>query len=343
VIVANDVSNLNAKPALDYRHAWFPAMRKANPSLVLLEYENGTHSQPSFPSDEPLAPESAYSHACSGQRVSARRTGTGNWLMNPDDLWWRGFVADQAKAAKDRGYDGVMLDVMGEAPTLTAFESAPPCDPATGLPFTGNQWIGKSTALAAAVKARRPGIVITTNGLDAGGTCFPPIDSCRLLSVGPSIAETAWYLLPTTADMTLGEWQANVRMLELGNVWLVNKGLAAPNAAEREKWVNWTVTEVAMAGDPTSGGFYGGLSWADPTPPSGRWRIAGMLGTPTGPAHQHGGAIVRGYTNGGVIVVPQGGATTTFTWTTPVEKLNGDKVTTLTFNPGCSDVVIYQY
>jgi hypothetical protein len=152
---------------------WFPAMRAANPHLIILKYVSGTtsHIGQSFP-------PSTYLHGGSGQQCEQQTFH--NVVMNPADPQW---IASRIAEARTPGFDGVFLDVMGISPVTPGYLSCIPINPATGQPFTPAEWLNETTAEAAAVRAALGAKVVISNGLGNGAQFFnPTAPASRLLS-----------------------------------------------------------------------------------------------------------------------------------------------------------------
>ncbi len=142
--------------------AFAPAMRRANPDLVLLAYVNG----PFAAKWKPSYPASWYARTAGGAKITARRFG--NPLMNVHTKQWRDEAVSICRYEKERsGYDGCFLDSMGNGILTTKYLTGLPVDPRTGKAWNKLQWIKDTAAVADHVRDTT-GWTVATNGLGSG-------------------------------------------------------------------------------------------------------------------------------------------------------------------------------
>ena len=101
----------------------------------------------------PDYPESWYAHNAAGKRVKAVRFD--NYLMDVHLPQWRAEVLRLCKdSLATSGYDGCFLDSLGNGIIKSGYLDSDPIDPRTNKPWTLDQYIKDTSAIAAYVRDR---------------------------------------------------------------------------------------------------------------------------------------------------------------------------------------------
>ena len=149
--------------------AYVPAMKAANPDLVLNAYVNGTHTW------KDTLPESQYCHDATGAKVTTTGLWPGTFLMDPGNAGWRTTLLGNVNAAlADSGFDGVFLDTLGRG-ALTYTVTGRCINPRTGAEYTIADWERTTSDLARSIKSQT-GRHAVANGASNGVVYFgaPP-------------------------------------------------------------------------------------------------------------------------------------------------------------------------
>ncbi len=282
------------------------AMKAANPDLVLLVYLNGTFAQSSQGS---AYPDGWYARDASGEKV--RSLGFGNYLMRPDEPGWvADVVARCRRFLEESGYDGCFLDMLGAAPLHPGYATGLPVNPATGAVWTRADWLVATSGIAEAVRravAPRP---VFGNGLGSGGLYFAPVAPSRVLlgPLGGAMAERFVRDPTDPADRRRPEerWLRDVRLVAdaaaRGRTALAMTKVWVPaGARDLEAWRTYALATFLLGYEPGHGyfSFRADHGLTDPS-------IAGGpdLGAPLGAYREAGGAYLRAFERGLVLVNP---------------------------------------
>ncbi len=312
-----------------------PAMRRANPDLVLLAYVNG----PFAANWKPQYPESWYAHTSGGSRITARRFG--NPLMNVHTQQWRNEALSICRYEKQRsGYDGCFLDSMGNGILTTKYLTGMPVDPRTGKTWNKLQWI-KDTANVADYVRKNTGWTVATNGLGSGHRYFSDGGPQLVAGSDLSMAE-GWLRHPKggieqfpsesvwrkSVDMIVDSESRSTGMLAVTKLWV-----PATNA-QRQRWYEYALGSFLLGTGGRSRMFFLEDGCAPPcaasqksSPLASQPSPSLAMGTPTsGYSKISSGAFVRSYDRGFVAVNPTGSSARVTlprgTWV----KLNGGRV-----------------
>jgi hypothetical protein len=293
---ANDVVSATAGQIDNF----IPAMRSANPQLILLLYINGTMS---LPSEQPL-PAGDYltkngQHCYHGSNAS----------MDPLNADWQ---ANRIGRAQQSGaYDGVFLDVMGPAPASPGYMSCLPTDPRTGAPYQQNQFVRDTASLAQAVAGAIPGKMVVSNGLDSGPAFFgiptTPLEQVGSGAVGEGWMRSAgspmsWY--PSTT-----QWLQDIHMLQAAGsqqMYVIVKTWVGGDPAQ---WHAFSLASYLMGCGPgTAYEFSPANSTQGIDGDSAMDHI--NLGSPVGSMQQTGGGFERAFSAGVALVNPSSSVVT---------------------------------
>jgi hypothetical protein len=312
-----------------------PAMRKANPDLVLLAYVNG----PFAAKWKPPYPESWYAHTAGGARVKARRFG--NYLMNVHTRQWKDEAVAICRYEKQRsGYDGCFLDSMGNGILTTKYLTGMPVDPRTRKTWTKMQWIKDTAAVADHVRSKT-GWTVATNGLGSGLRYFADGGTHLVAGSDLSMAE-GWLRHPTAgADEFPSEsvWKKSVDMIAdsetMGTGMLAVTKLWTPmTAGQRQRWYEYTMGSFLLGTNGRSRMFFLQDGCA---PPCSKSQEASPLASQPSPAVEVGapqgrytritaGAFTRTFGRGYVAVNPTASAVTVTLPAGAWVRLNGSRV-----------------
>jgi hypothetical protein len=293
--------------------AFAPAMRRANPDLVLLAYVNGpfaAHWKSAYP-------ESWYARTSGGAKITARRFG--NRLMNVHTQQWRDEAVSICRYEKERsGYDGCFLDTMGNGILTTKYLTGLPIDPRTGKVWDKMQWIKDTAAVADHVRDRT-GWTVATNGLGSGSRYFN--DGGPHLVAGSDLAMAEGWLRHPTAGAeefpSESVWQKSVDMIvdsesKAAGMLAVTKLWTPMSAAQRQRWYEYALGSFLLGTNGRSRMFFLEDGCA---PPCDRSKEASPLSAQPSPsldmgspqaryAEATGGAFTRSYGRGFVAVNP---------------------------------------
>ena len=315
--MAGTVSVSRARPVRQARHfdmivalkgtyaKYVEDMKAANPNLTLLVYLNGVMAQSNEGSKYP---DGWYATDASGQRVTS--LGFGNFLMKPNNPGWVKDVADRCSSyMKQSGYDGCFLDVLGTAPLNSWYVTSPPQNPKTGTTWTESAWLAATRHISDATRSAVGPAPVYGNGLVDGERYFADVPSSTLLkSLDGGMAES-FVRDPTAPVQEFRQhdaWTDDVRMLvdaaARGSVALsMTKVWTAATPRQQTALERYALGTFLLGYQPGHGYFSfrtdHGLTRYRPI-----WSID--LGNPIGAAHKVGGAFVRQFENGVVVVNP---------------------------------------
>lgn len=138
------------------------AMRRVNPRLRILAYQNGGYSYPGS-----SYPESWYAHTAGGARIKSRDYG--NYLMRIDHPEWRREVWRTCRShLRFSGYDGCFLDSVGPAALSLSYVTGLPIDPDTRDVWTTAAYLKAGRRLVRIVADRSGRRPVVPNGIAAG-------------------------------------------------------------------------------------------------------------------------------------------------------------------------------
>jgi hypothetical protein len=287
-------------------------MRAANPNLKVLMYENGALVKTAT-----QYPSAWYAHSSSGALVRSRAPGVfnaGNYLMDMGNPDW--LNASATRCATDRatsGYDGCYYGMLSLSALAPGYLDSQPIDTSTGLPWTEQAWVVAMEHAVTAIRDANPGVIITANTLQAGGTYFNTDGtSVRPILDLEDAGQAEDFLRGGTARVTNfqseDQWVDTVSMLvDAGargdRILAQTKIWTTATAAQIDAWHRYTVATFLMG---TNGLSYLNFStdhtMAALTADSSYDRV--NIGSPIDTFAKVGGVYRRDFTNGIALVNP---------------------------------------
>jgi hypothetical protein len=236
------------------------AMKQANARLRILDYVNAAFAQTN--QAPPYYPDAWYARDANGALVRSKNFG--NYLMDITNPSWGDDVAARCKkfVAGDPGYDGCFLDMLGTAPIRTAYLTSQPINTATGRPWTDNEWIRATTALARKSATANPNLVVGGNGLATGSVYFSPTAPTSQLWPALTGAEAEVFVRNpsqgVTSYRTEAAWKADVDMLvDAGKrgeaIFAMTKLWVTATADETTRWHKYALATFLLG---TNGASY---------------------------------------------------------------------------------------
>jgi hypothetical protein len=316
-------------------------MKAANPNLELLVYLNGSYAQQNQGS---AFPDAWYSHTAGGAKITSK--GYGNYLMNPASPGWINQVVQTCIAYKsDSGYDGCLLDMLGTGPLMPGYDSGLPVNPATGSVWTNSQWLAATSHLAATVRSAIAPAPLAGNGIQNGSSYFNGgAPSSQLFSgVDVGMAETWIRSAHQGIDgwPTEARWKSNVdAIVDAGahghSIVAITKCWTSGTDAQKDKWHRFALASFLLGNDGHSDFYFSYSASSDAAADNAMWHIA--LGRPLGTYAKVGGAYLRDFVAGKVVVNP-----TTASVSIPLGgayvDLGGHLVTSITLAPHTGQIL----
>lgn len=249
--------------------AFGPAIRAANPSIVLAHYNKSAVRNGTDPGN---FGENWYAHTCAGARIPSGSAGLDT--MQPDGTvtptysdargftasTWRGWKAkdmwsdyDVYNAAHTATLNGGYLDSMYSA----SFRNTN-CNSATSTPYTKPEWVGLVRTIADAARTERPALFLLANGLGGGSVYYATNSSTNLPSSGlldhvdMGLAE-GW--LRTNYDLygvwpSLDIWNKCVDMMldaqvtRGKSIWTITNVANNTSGSPPGNWIPYTASQV---------------------------------------------------------------------------------------------------
>ncbi|MDQ2757190.1 MAG: putative glycoside hydrolase family 15 protein [Actinomycetota bacterium] len=215
---AREFGVIAAKP--DIYAAYLPAMKAANPSLVVVAYMNASMARPTEGSTYPAG---WYVRDASGVQVRSKYS---NYMM---DVRKPGWILNRTNECKrilvTSGYDGCMLDIMGPGVVNGPFGPTgqvdrQPVDARTGQNWTFSDWMAGTTHLADVMQTSVAPRLVYGNGVSDGVRYFgtTAMDGTdQLLTPARSVIAEGFLRsgrAPIGSVPDLPTWQANVAMVK---------------------------------------------------------------------------------------------------------------------------------
>jgi hypothetical protein len=305
VAVAREYDVVSALP--DQVNQWVPAMKEANPRLVLLAYMNGAFARKN---QATAFPASWYLRNAAGQKLTS--SGWGNYLMNPVEPGWiENRVAFCQSVLTTSGYDGCFVDMLGTAPVEGGYlAEGLPIDPRTGAVWTKADWLTATTNIEVRIKSALGTRPVIGNGLSHGARYFDATAPASSLVDAADGALAEQWLRKSGASATTyrteAEWRQDVDLLVDAEArgrrpMVMVKLFTTATPEQQASWRRYALASFLLG---TSGA--GGFSFQTD---SGVAAPLGMLegtaiGAPVGPYAQVGGAYVRPFSAGLAVVNP---------------------------------------
>ncbi|MGH9094961.1 MAG: putative glycoside hydrolase [Acidimicrobiales bacterium] len=318
-----------------------PAMRAANPNLIVLGYMNGTFTSAN---PGPSVPVSWYLHDNNGHTITS--VGYGNHLMDPTNPGW---IANRQASCTQliaSGYDGCLVDMLGTAPLIPHYLTGLPVDPATGVTYTTASWVAATARLSAAIAMSVAPRVVVGNGLVDGTRYFDPTAPTAQLLDGLSGAMGESWLKGPRADSsypTPSHWKQNVdALVDAGrrgrSVVALTKTWGSGTAAQKDAWHVFALASFLLGTDGRSYFSFSSANTTGGTAYDSPWEHADV-GQPTGAYTRNSdGSYQRLFTTGEAMVNPTP-ATVTLTPPQAMCDLNGIMRSRVTLGPDGAQVL----
>lgn len=285
------------------------AMRRANPRLRLLAYMDATMTPGSA-----SYPASWYLHDANGDYVK-----TLLWGQNTMDPANPGWIRSRQETCRSllisSHYDGCLLDVIGPSVVNNSgFTTGVPINPRTGKPYTSNQWMHDTGAIADAVRSYVPaGTLIYGNNIGDGTAYYDPAaPTSRLVSHYDGV-QTEGFLRPGRGPLPGSYPDESTFLLNLREVadvaargkqmLVITKTWNTGTAAEKKAWQRFSAASFLLVADGSQ--RFSFLPDEALTPATYYPWYDAPIGSPTG-AYRHAasGVYRRDFATGRVFVNP---------------------------------------
>ncbi len=322
------------------------AMRRVNPDITLIAYQNGTLVQASKVRH---LPESAFAHDSQGRRITSPIWGT--TLMAPTSRAWRRFVTAECRDRVQRArYDGCLVDSMG----LGIFSPSQrftgiPVNPRTGSRYTQRQYRAAQAKLADAIRAASPGLVHVFNLVSNDWRYWRDPVRSRPLALGRPAVQMEDFLRGAATGVTdfpdKEKWLRNVRVvrdLEAHNVSgaFSTKLWVAHSTAQAARWQGYAMATFLMGANGNSYfAFTRSRDRAGAAGSNAPYRMPNGLGSPLRVMRQTATGLYKRRFENGLAVVNPGASTITVRLPSAMRRLNGDVVTSFRLEPKHGEVL----
>ncbi|MDZ5621537.1 putative glycoside hydrolase [Nocardioides bizhenqiangii] len=323
------------------------AMRRANPDLTILAYENGTLAKEHKVRH---LRESAFAHDSDGRRITSRIWGS-TLMSNTSPVWQRwvdGECRDRVAMAR---YDGCLMDSMG----LGIFSpdqkfTGIPVNPSTGVKYTQRQYRKAQAEHAAALRARSPGLVHVFNVVSNDYRYWRDPVQSRPLALGLPAVLMENFLRGSATDVgdfpDRAQWLRNVaviRDLEKHNVaGLFSVKLWVDHTdAQAARWQAYGMASFLMAAKGNSYFvFTRSRDRAGATGANAPYSMPNRLGPPEGEMVRTGNGIYKRRFRNGLAFVNPGSQTVRVRLPSALRRLDGSTVTSFRLPPKSGEVVV---
>jgi hypothetical protein len=189
---------------------------QGNPDVKYIRYTLGPYINQDLLKVLPLE---AIAHDKDGGVVKVRDWP--NWMIVPDNPKWLEYQKKMVADLMSSGYDGLYVDSLGSAPIETGYVLTKAINPATGKPYTKQEWLAAEIKMVEATKQALPkGKLIVMNGLSNGTRYWaePEAGSPRVFlpyfdgGFAESIWRAAW--TPLNEWPTPEKWMLDIRMVQ---------------------------------------------------------------------------------------------------------------------------------
>jgi hypothetical protein len=321
--------------------SYVPQMKAANPNLTLLVYLNGSYAQQNQGS---TFPDAWYSHTAGGAKITSK--GYGNYLMNPASPGWINQVVQTCIAFKaDSGYDGCLLDMLGTGPLMPGYDSGLPVNPATGSVWTASQWLAATSHLASVVRGAIAPAPLAGNGIQNGTSYFKSGAPSSQLFNGVDVGMAETWIRSSHQGIdtwpTEARWKSNVdAIVDAGahgdSIVAITKCWTSGTDAQKDRWHRFALASFLLGNDGRSDFYFSYSASNDAAADNAMWHVA--LGRPLGSYARIGGAYLRDFAAGKVVVNP-----TTASVSIPLGgayvDLDGHLVTSITLAPHTGQIL----
>lgn len=323
------------------------AMRRANPDLTILAYENGT-----LVKAEKVRHlhESAFAHDDRGRRITSRIWGT--TLMAPTSPAWRQWVDGECNdRVLQAGYDGCFMDSMG----LGVFAPSQrftgvPVDPDTGAPYRQADYRTDLGGLADALRAASPGLVHVFNVVENDWRYWRDPVPSRPLALGrPAVLMEDFLRGSGTGAVEFPDrkkWLRNVdviRDLEEHNVTGLysTKFWVAHTRAQAARWQAFAMASFLLAANGNS--YFAFSRSRDRAGATGRnapYAMPGRLGPAEGAMVRTGAGFYKRVFRNGMAVVNPGTTSVRVRLPAAMRRLDGSTVRSFRLPPSSGEVLV---
>lgn len=330
------------------------AMKAANPNLIMLVYDNAAYRQQNEGPGTGV-PEEWYARSSDG--CFLRSKGFGNWLMDTSHSGWiTNRVNDSKNRINERGFDGVIYDLLGIAPIRPNYNrkdgrsgctgSGVPAKPGGGGNWSRAEWLNNVKNIARQTKAEVGGKIVAGNGLDEGQDYFELTKG--LFDVGDIMMAETWLRNapdPIGQYPNESQWKKDVDMLKdagsqgktvlaMVKVWDTDNRPAATQA-QKEAWHKFSLASFLLGTDGNamfSFRYDHGKTMSHPW-----WKID--IGTPNAEYTKVGSVYYRTFSNGMALVNPTN-QDATFPLPKTFKKLSGEDVNSVSLPSHTGEILL---
>jgi hypothetical protein len=322
------------------------AMRRVNPDITLIAYENGTLAKAEKVRH---LPESAFAHDTQGRRITSPIWGT--TLMAPTSRAWRRFMVAECRERVQSGrYDGCLVDSMG----LGIFSPSQrftgiPVNPRTGEKYTQRQYRAAQARHADAIRAAAPGMVHVFNLVSNDYRYWADPVRSRPLALGRPAVQMEDFLRSASDAATdfpdFEKWMRSVRVirdLERHNVTgaYTTKLWSSHSDAQAARWQSYAMATFLMAAKGNSYfGFTRSRDRAGATGSNAPYRMPNGLGKALRGMRRTDAGLYRRPFRHGLAVVNPGGTTLTVRLRHSMRRLDGTVVRSFRLAPRSGEVL----
>lgn len=320
--------------------SYLPAMRAANRGLIILGYLNGTFAQHGQPS---TFPDAWYLRDAAGDKVTSR--GWGNYAMDPANSGWVNSRVHACTQIVAEGYDGCMLDMLGDSATQPGYVNGLPVNPATHRRYTAEQWLTATGRLGAGVAGAVSPKLVAGNGLGSGVRYFDPVAPSSQLYNGIRAALAEAWLRPPNAPAgpypSEAAWKASVDALvnagQRGDVLVaLTKVWGGGSPAQISAWHLLSLASFLLGTNGTAYYEFSSSNTESGILNDSPWEHLDV-GLPTGPYSRVGAVFERTFTRGLVLVNPTRRPAQVLL-PRPLCDANGSRHRTVTLGPDGADI-----
>ncbi|MEO3936448.1 putative glycoside hydrolase [Dermatophilaceae bacterium Soc4.6] len=348
---ATEFGVIAAKPGI--YDAYLPAMKAANPSLVVMAYTNATMARPT---EGAAYPTDWYVRDSAGVQVRSKYA---NYMMDVRKQGWiHNRVLECRSNLDTSGYDGCLLDIMGPAPVTAPFGATgqvdrEPVDARTGRPWTATDWMASTTHLADVMAAAVAPKLVYGNGVSDGLRYFGTsatggTDGTRQLLTPARSVIAEGFLRPGRAPIDvvpdLSTWQANVAMVKDAEarglqLLLTTKAWTDATPGQKDQVHEFSLSTYLLAAGGRTRWVFLYEELGDVMARHPWWAEAAALGGPRGSDFVNPRGLYQRSFVGGRVLVNPGTTTVVQSLGRPLLTLDGATVTSVTLPPHSGKVL----
>jgi hypothetical protein len=260
--------------------------------------------------------------------------------MDPANAGWVGSRVQTCSQIVAQGYDGCMLDMLGDAPTQPGYLTGLPINPATGRPYTGDEWLAATSRLGATVANAVTPKLVAGNGLGSGVRYFnSAAPSAQLFNGIRAAIGEVWLRspgAPASSYPTPTAWKANVDALvnagQHGDVLVaLTKVWGGGSQAQVNAWHLFSLASFLLGSNGTAYYEFSSSNTESGILYNSAWEHLNV-GVPTGPYVQTGTIFERTFTQGFAVVNPSS-RPARVTLSQPMCNENGTRQRAVTLGP----------